>query len=340
MIYSFLEGHDAQYLDSFSDLCELRRAMDTDSRCQNPSPYSIESLKAIWLVGLALSSICYGILLLLGLLCFIALWRGKDSKGGSRTRLGLKIYITLTVITATVAEAWEVVVTTTGVLDMFCTSMRLMPRNPYVGKIDVVFFIMNCLTDGLLVWRCYVLATGLGGKRWLVAWIAPLVIYVALLVTGPVLLSNPPAGVVNGLVTAQIAISLFLNVTISTSILSLLFRYRNMVTRVFGKDSGKVYLNTMTILVESASLIVMMDVFVIATVRGNIGGYVSFQMWVHVQPIASFLIIYQIARHVDYFRQKDEVTEAFQNSVSATGIQRMDLRREGRQAETLTFHEP
>ncbi|KAJ3568192.1 hypothetical protein NP233_g5873 [Leucocoprinus birnbaumii] len=220
-------------------------------------------------------------------------------------------------IIATVAEVYDAAVTTTAVFDKICTDARLMPPNPFVGDISIVFMFMNIVTDGLLVWRCYAIATGLYGRKWLLAWAAPLTIYLGMIVTAVISSSNPRAAVSNGLITAQFAISLSLNVTISTSIIILLLYYKRMTTEVLGRDAAKAYLNIMTMLLESGSLIVVIDVIAIATVRGSAAGYVAFQMWVNLQPIASFLIIYQVARGVDYFNRKAEITKVLAKAAAS-----------------------
>ncbi|KAJ3571719.1 hypothetical protein NP233_g3575 [Leucocoprinus birnbaumii] len=159
------------------------------------------------------------------------------------------------------------------------------------------------------VWCYYAIATGLYGKKWLLAWVAPLTIYLGMIVTAVISSSKPRAAVSNGLISTQFAVSLSLNVAISTSIIMLLLYYKSMTTEALGRDAAKAYLNIMTMLLESGSLIVVIDVIAIVTVRGSAAGYVAFQMWINIQPITSFLIIYQVARGVDYFNRKAEITK-------------------------------
>jgi hypothetical protein len=64
----------------------------------------------------------------------------------------------------------------------------------------------------------------------------------------------------------QFSISLGLKDVISTSIVLLLIHHQQLVTQALGKVSGGAYLNAMTILVESASLIVLIDVLAFAVV--------------------------------------------------------------------------
>ncbi|KAJ3571718.1 hypothetical protein NP233_g3576 [Leucocoprinus birnbaumii] len=104
------------------------------SQCKSPFPYTMDDLKATWNTGMALSAICYGVLLLLGFMCICAL-ASTRSQERRRTRIGLTVYVLVTSIVATVAEAYDVAVTTSGVLDKECARSGLMPPNPYAGDI-------------------------------------------------------------------------------------------------------------------------------------------------------------------------------------------------------------
>ncbi|KAJ3565530.1 hypothetical protein NP233_g7577 [Leucocoprinus birnbaumii] len=119
------------------------------------------------------------------------------------------------------------------------------------------------------------------------------------------------------LLVVQLGISLCLNVIISTNIGVLLLHYRRLIVRVLGSSSGQPYLNVMTILIESAALIVIVDIFALATILTGPVGLVAVQMWVQAQPLASLWIIYRVSRGVDYFSNKDEVIESMKFSNSA-----------------------
>ncbi|KXN91897.1 hypothetical protein AN958_11199 [Leucoagaricus sp. SymC.cos] len=291
------------------------------SSCQSSLPNTARFVKTSWLVGSALSSICYGILLLLGFLCFTAL-RRRPHNGNPCVKVGLMVYVLVTITTGTIAEALDIAVTVAGVLDIKCRGPYQQPPNPYIGQADVVFLIINLLTDGLLVWRCYNVARGLEGRIWLLTWILPLMIYIGMigefsistLATGIILtalfsISNRRGGLGDVMLLVQFGISLLLNVMISTSLAAILLHYKRSVSRAFGKANAAPYLDLTTILVESASLVVVVDVFVIVTLTSLVGN-IAFQLWVQVQPIASLLIIYRVSRGADYFGRKEEVVES------------------------------
>lgn len=81
-----------------------------------------------------------------------------------------------------------------------------------------------------------------------------------------------------------LGISAFLNVLITSIIVCLLFRHRRMMIRAFGHEQHLPLLNIMVILVESAALIVVVDILVIVSIISlrSVGEMVS-QVWCVIQ---------------------------------------------------------
>lgn len=82
----------------------------------------------------------------------------------------------------------------------------------------------------------------------------------------------------------QLGTSVLLNTLITSIIVALLFRHRRVLIRMFGNEQHIPILNIMTILTESAALILFMDIAVIVTVCAfkSVGDAVS-QVWNFVQ---------------------------------------------------------
>lgn len=82
----------------------------------------------------------------------------------------------------------------------------------------------------------------------------------------------------------QLGTSAFVNTLITSIIVTLLFQHRRMLIRMIGKEQQLPLLNIVTILIESAALIVFVDIAVIVTVTSfnSIGDMVS-QVWNFVQ---------------------------------------------------------
>lgn len=79
-------------------------------------------------------------------------------------------------------------------------------------------------------------------------------------------------------------ISALLNTLITSIIVILLFRYRRMVVRAVGEGHQLPFLRIIPVVVESAALIVFIDVFVIvATICFGTVGYLATQLWIHGQ---------------------------------------------------------
>lgn len=117
--------------------------------CSATLPYTARFIKTTWLVGCALSGICYGLLVSLSYISLDAL--RKREKGNPRVNRFLIGYVLLTILVGTAAEVGDIKGTIDGVFNDNCHSDYLQPPNPYIGHIDIVFLVINLLTDGLLV---------------------------------------------------------------------------------------------------------------------------------------------------------------------------------------------
>ncbi|KAF5346829.1 hypothetical protein D9756_010560 [Leucocoprinus leucothites] len=302
-------------------------------------PISMAPTKRGLVIGSNISSICYGIMVFLGFLCFNALRHRETERQTPRVRASLMRWVVATVTVGTITQGWDTASVTAIARGQACEAATLL-ENPFLTGLNILWLLMDVLTDGLLVWRCYAIASGFN-RKWLLAWLVPLAIYIGIIVVGLVLLSvyslrHKWADLAQILLMVGLGISLFLNIIISSSIVLLLFHYRRMLMRLFGGESGKSYLNLMTILVESASLIILSDVLTLAAVlRQTTILYIPMQTWSQIQAIASLLIIYQVARGVDYFSDKDDVTNhALQNSSAHAPPEVLRSRRNPRRSNT------
>lgn len=96
----------------------------------------------------------------------------------------------------------------------------------------------------------------------------------------------------------QLGTSVLVNTLITSIIVALLFRHRRMMIRLVGGEQQLPLLNIMTILTESAALIVFMDIAVIVTVTSfnSVGDLVT-QSWNYVQ--VNFIFFFR--------KEKDDV---------------------------------
>lgn len=99
---------------------------------------------------------------------------------------------------------------------------------------------------------------------------------------------NAGGGFSTILTPLQGGITAFLNVLVAASIVILILRYRRATIRVFGKDHPLPYLNIMTVLIESASLTLVVDIFaIVGFTRGTLGN-IATQIWLPMQVSQTF----------------------------------------------------
>ncbi|KAF5347737.1 hypothetical protein D9756_010247 [Leucocoprinus leucothites] len=296
-----------------------------------PCPLSTPAAETSLIIGSNLSNICYGIMVFLGFRCFNALRRQTARKQTPRTRIGLMSWVLITVIVGTMAQAWDIA-TVTEIILGGCAGVTFWDY-PYLPGVYSTWLIMNFITDGLLVWRCYAIAVGFK-RRWLFAWLVPLTIYIVMIGIGIAGVSNYNSSLALAEILLAIiaGISLLLNVIISSSIVLLLLHHKNMLTRACGEESGKPYLNLITILVESASLIILSDALSLAALMARSTVlFIPIQTWAQIQAIAALAIIYQVARGVDYFsnRDSDDVASHTVRLQSSPQTSVLDVKPEG-----------
>ncbi len=112
-------------------------------------PETSKFAKTLWILGCALSSIVYGILLVLAHSCFTALRKRRHRNPRiNRCLIGCRL---LVVMIGTAVEVIDIKQTLYGVLDDTCLGAYLHVSRPYAGPIDIVAFLMTLLTDGVLV---------------------------------------------------------------------------------------------------------------------------------------------------------------------------------------------
>jgi hypothetical protein len=109
-------------------------------------------------------------------------------------------------------------------------------------------------------------------------------------VTTRLAIFNGGGGIADVLSPLQYGISGFLNVLVTICITILILHYRRITIEALGKNHPVPYLNVMTVLIESASLAVVIDVFaLVGYVQGFLGNVAS-QIWIPMQVRFSYVI--------------------------------------------------
>ncbi|XP_006457023.1 hypothetical protein AGABI2DRAFT_122896 [Agaricus bisporus var. bisporus H97] len=261
--------------------------------CVSTLPNTPRSVRLSWIVGCILSCIGYGALVVVGHACYVGL-RRCDSQSGSHSRVYnhkmLIIYVVFTLVLATATEVAEIFVTLDGILDDVCFFQGLQPPTPYLGLFAITVWLTNITTDGLFVWRCYTLCGGLRGQRgWsTLLWAMPLGVYIVMICTGTNIIIgfaayNTREVISDVLLPLQYGISGFLNALVTICIIVLILRHRRATLEAFGENHQMPYLNVMTMLIESASLVVVIDIFAVAGYIQGILSNVAMQVWIPLQ---------------------------------------------------------
>ncbi|KXN86842.1 hypothetical protein AN958_09578 [Leucoagaricus sp. SymC.cos] len=200
--------------------------------------------------------------------------------------------------------------------------MKTLAVYPWLGLPITLIDFNILLTDGLLVWRCYILQSGLSSittRRWhYLSWIIPTLIWLFmvgasryLLISGGIhTLTAAHFPVRQNLITLSIALiscNAALNIFCTTTIILRLILHRRRILLLF-KDTTqsrmtvtnavRSTLSTSAIILESAAInIPAALIFLVGFVLGDMTYLaVVFRIADSSQSVASILLIYQVAK--------------------------------------------
>ncbi|KAF9447971.1 hypothetical protein P691DRAFT_760315 [Macrolepiota fuliginosa MF-IS2] len=253
-----------------------------------------------WTIGAFISSFLAGSLIPLGISCILLMTRGKERI--SKQHRYLCIYIVALLFFIILFEV-EVFLVTAGVLILY-------PQSPHKAQVflDVVMIVgystlavLCALSDGLLVWRCFMIHRGLRhsllAKYGHVIWIFPACLLGLSLVTGymsaGMFLRNRALS--DKLGAVAFASNAVLNLYATTLITATLLIYRRTVKFLTGSATNE-HLPIIAIFLQSAATNVPMTVAAaIGVWTGKNYGMVVGIIIVATQALTSILIIHQVA---------------------------------------------
>ncbi|TFK44018.1 hypothetical protein BDQ12DRAFT_562 [Crucibulum laeve] len=262
--------------------------------CEPMSPINAISNKHSWLIGVSLSTLGYGVVLTLFILT-LTLLRITKTRSKFTNNL-LRVYISLLFAIDTVATALALYATTGALVDRHCPE-GYIPVNPYFGKSNVVYCLLNLTSDTLLIWRCTVIFNSSRIPRWVYMGIPIFFLVTSLGVGIPaVVLSTMRRSKFNDrLLMIYVLITLITNTVITAMIVTRLMLHRKRVANILGRVSA--YTGIINILIESALIIIVVDIFFVVTFAVySPSAAIAFQMWIQVQAIAPMLIIFRVAQ--------------------------------------------
>jgi len=268
--------------------------------------------EVIWVIGLILGGIGYGALLTLGVACLVTF---SYSRHLGRRWLGcekiLSVHVSLVLLMNTILQVWNA---KSNVNAIFYTDPDHITFFYHDWEnIFTVFLAM--LTEGILVWRCYMIQEALSTEQFSslwhkTCWIFPAFLWVAGAVTGTaaVVLLDPTAPLFSSAESNSPGLTLFLvaaivhftlNLFAISNIIIRLLLHRRFVIAVFGRECAGVEhsLRVSSILLESAAINLPLALLSIVglLVQANYSALLI-QIITPGQCIASILVIYQVAR--------------------------------------------
>ncbi|KAF9450018.1 hypothetical protein P691DRAFT_789973 [Macrolepiota fuliginosa MF-IS2] len=137
--------------------------------------------EAAWVIGIVISGVCSGVLLALGLTCLRILHQLPHPQGFWNQRTMLMLYVGLVMLLNAALEGKSVREILVAVFETRPEALTYF----YMGRFNIVAVLLLALTDGLLVWRCYMVQkVVLHGKptKWQhICWIIPLTLWFILI---------------------------------------------------------------------------------------------------------------------------------------------------------------
>lgn len=274
-------------------------------------------------IGLSIGILLTGGLISFGISCLFLLSGGHDSRTRKQHRL-LRVYIVallFLVIPFVVAEF----INSNAFVIFYIHSTPSQADRTFgflTFFVDLTPVLVGSLTDGLLVWRCYMvqrLALYHNPKRWQnIFWIFPACLWVVTAVTGcavpPLVLFRTDARLpllerLSSVLQATALISnVVLNIYAALFIAIRLLSYTKVVkTLVGGKADTSRYLDIVNILLESAAINVPITIAAAVGIGlGELFGYIITPVAVVGQAFASVIIIHQVALGRAFSQRQEE----------------------------------
>ncbi|KAF9525527.1 hypothetical protein CPB83DRAFT_859414 [Crepidotus variabilis] len=263
-----------------------------------------------WLPSTFLATTLHGIVLALSISCIFTL--RKASKQGSLPREWrfLQLYIAL-LVAISITNAISEILTVLGAVLVALRSSHVSLAGPPQGQVGIFSFVLGIWgADGFLLWRCSHMYQTLASQtlRRLVRGLLAVILMISL-GCGVIYLamaSSKKFALTDGSTMMLIfsCTSLFVNLSITVLILGRIVALGHINRRSGGRGfrGWAVYAEIISIIVESAALIVIFDLaYIILTLTDNVapmkslGALVPLISLTQIHIIAAELVIYRLA---------------------------------------------
>ncbi|KAF9442969.1 hypothetical protein P691DRAFT_809686 [Macrolepiota fuliginosa MF-IS2] len=242
----------------------------------------------LYAIGSIFQALFIGGLVTLGMTCFVLF--SRKSQGDTAQRNFWRAYIILLIF---------INLGFLSVTFLFLRKLIYSSGGQLEGQLcDGSVILIASLTDGVLVWRCYMVqkAFGYGRSRLQnIFWILPLCLWITMMVTGWIGVAIAFTQLTFGSVplVCNVVLNLFATTYITTR---LVLQRRTLAIRLGSNESTVQYFRIVAIFIESATINVPTSLTAaIGVLMGeDFGGVLAF-ITVCCQSFASVLIIHQVA---------------------------------------------
>ncbi|KAF8984083.1 hypothetical protein BDQ17DRAFT_1499878 [Cyathus striatus] len=223
-----------------------------------------------WVVGAIISGVGYGIVCLICFQCVFFLSKSTLASKEQRTRnIFLMFYTIAMLVLSSMAIAANAATTWNVIFDSTSFQLKNMNFFNVLGPVGSASFVLtNWASDGILIWRSIVIYRNCKstiyryGCRPLIS-----VLFCYIFVVGIILIravSNSESVLPSGPIS-YVAVSMSLHVLMTATIVGRLSYFRRISIVTLGSREGKKLISIISMLLESAAIIVVIDTIALYT---------------------------------------------------------------------------
>ncbi|KAF5349662.1 hypothetical protein D9756_008964 [Leucocoprinus leucothites] len=301
--------------------------------------YNNMHIQLVHTIGVSIGVLLTGGLISFGISCIFLLSGGHDPETSKQQRL-LRVYIIVLLFLVTAFIIAEFLNSNAFVIFYIHSTPSQVDRSSRLLTffVNITPILVGALTDGILVWRCYMiqkLALCYNPKIWQhIFWVFPACLWVLTIVTGciaaPMILFRAyyeRSSLLERLISGFQATALISNVVLNTYaalfIAIRLLNYRKTIMALTGRkaDTSR-YLHIINILLESAAINVPITIAAAVGIGFNkFFGTVIIPVAVVGQAFASVIVIHQVAVGRAFSRRQEEELSKSVAESGASGTQ-------------------
>ncbi|KAH7928341.1 hypothetical protein BV22DRAFT_1044714 [Leucogyrophana mollusca] len=260
----------------------------------NESPAQLFA-EGTWLQGAIVTGVCYGVVVVLFLMCCQSLWRRINSRDiGYKKNMFFLAYVIFIFALGTIYMAFNSQITQLGFINNreYPGGPADFESNTSSPPLNSAFVLSNWCADAMMIWRCIVVYRD---SRF-----SPAVILFGGIMLLASVVSSPAQDATGWMsfsfLFPYLSVSLAINVIVSILTAGRLLYHRRRISRVLGPGHGALYTSFAAMIVESAAVYSVVSLLYLIPYAVNSPLANAFmQILGEAQIIAPLLIIYRVA---------------------------------------------